>query len=78
MARNRQRAMDARSKHLTWLYLFGASMNKPSDRARRLIEELHEVLGNEKAWEIAQKHLDDSYQEGYECAKTIFKGNGEE
>lgn len=39
-------------------------MTKPSDRARRLIEELHEVMGNEKSWEIAERYLKEAFDEG--------------
>lgn len=36
----------------------------PSERARRLIEELHEIHSLEKRWEIAERYLQAAAKDG--------------
>ena len=46
---------------------------KPSPQARELIEQLHEPLGNEERWQIAEHWLDVMWTAGYAKGYTDCK-----
>lgn len=37
-----------------------------SERAKRMWEDLHEVMSNEVAWAIIERHLERGFNEAYE------------
>lgn len=37
-----------------------------SESAKKLVEDLRDILKNEEAWYIAMQYLDEAYREGYE------------
>lgn len=47
---------------------------RPSDRARALIEALHEPTSNEERWTIAERFLREEYDAGIACGRNTVDG----
>ena len=47
------------------------SRDEARHRTRALVEELRDVLKNEEAWAIAQRHLDAEYDAGFSDGRVI-------